>query len=160
VGDLGDQRGKRGRSELFSQRRSISELTRRGPPVSDSQLGFGKAEARVRLGIGLSQGPPAVAYAVPLVNRRVGLVAPTEPEALGPRLCHPGLDFERAGSAVVDMGSPVQSISGSGGADQIGGYAIMQADSLEGLKNVLEGHPHTEWGGTIEILEFLELPGA
>jgi hypothetical protein len=66
---------------------------------------------------------------------------------------------ERAGSAVVDMGSPVQSISSSGGGDQIGGYAIMQADSLEGLKNVLEGHPHTAWGGTIEILEFLELPG-
>jgi hypothetical protein len=67
---------------------------------------------------------------------------------------------ERAGSAVVDMGSPVQSVSNSAGGDQIGGYAIMQADSLEALHKVLEGHPHTEWGGTIEILEFLELPGA
>ena len=67
---------------------------------------------------------------------------------------------ERAGPAVVDMGSPVQSISGSAGGDQIGGYAIMQADSLEALQKVLEGHPHTEWGGTIEILEFLALPSA
>ena len=67
---------------------------------------------------------------------------------------------ERAGSAVVDMGSPVQSISGSAGDDQIGGYVIMQADSLEALQKVLEGHPHTEWGGTIEILEFLALPSA
>jgi hypothetical protein len=58
------------------------------------------------------------------------------------------------------MGSPLQSVSGSGGGDQIGGYAIMQADSLEALQNVLEGHPRTEWGGTIEILEFLALPGA
>ena len=64
---------------------------------------------------------------------------------------------ERAGDAVVDMGSPEQSISGSAGDDQIGGYAIMQAESLE---KVLEGHPHTEWGGTIEILEFLALPSA
>jgi hypothetical protein len=48
---------------------------------------------------------------------------------------------ERAGSAVVDMGSPVQSISGSAGGDQIGGYAIMRADSLEALQKVLEGHP-------------------
>jgi len=67
---------------------------------------------------------------------------------------------ERAGPAVVDMGSPVQSISGSAGGDQIGGYAIMQADSLEALQKVLEGHPHTEWGGTIEILESLALPSA
>jgi len=67
---------------------------------------------------------------------------------------------ERAGPAVVDMGSPVQSISGSAGGDQIGGDAIMQADSLEALQKVLEGHPHTEWGGTIEILEFLALPSA
>ena len=28
------------------------------------------------------------------------------------------------------------------------------------LQKVLEGHPHTEWGGTIEILEFLALPSA
>ena len=67
---------------------------------------------------------------------------------------------ERAGSAVVDMDSPLQAVSGSGEGDQIGGYAIMQADSLEALQKVLEGHPHTEWGGTIEILEFLALPGA
>src|SRR4029453_58142 len=67
---------------------------------------------------------------------------------------------ERAGAAVVDMGSPVQSVSSTGEGDQIGGYAIMQADSLEALRKVLEGHPPTEWGGTIAILEFLELPGA
>jgi hypothetical protein len=67
---------------------------------------------------------------------------------------------ERAGAAVVDMGSPVQSISGSAGGDQIGGYAILQAESLEALQKVPEGHPHTEWGGTIEILEFLALPSA
>ncbi len=36
----------------------------------------------------------------------------------------------------------------------------MQADSLEALQKVLEGHPHTEWGGTIEIHEFLAMPGA
>lgn len=66
---------------------------------------------------------------------------------------------ERAGSALVDMGSPLQPVSGTGDGDPIGGYAIMQAESLEALQAVLEGHPHTTWGGTIEILEFLTMPG-
>ena len=93
MGNIGYEDSQRGGSELFSQRRSGSELTRRGAPVAGRELGFGKAQARVRLGIGLSQGPPAVAYTGPPVNRRVGLVAPAEPEVLGARLCHPGLDF-------------------------------------------------------------------
>ncbi len=36
----------------------------------------------------------------------------------------------------------------------------MQAESLEALDEVLAGHPHTEWGGTIDILEFLPMPGS
>lgn len=65
----------------------------------------------------------------------------------------------QAGSAVVDLGSPLQAVAGAEGGDIIAGYSIMQAESLEALRGVLEGHPHTQWGGTIEILEILDLPG-
>lgn len=66
---------------------------------------------------------------------------------------------QRAGSAILDMGAPVQRVAGAGGGDPVGGFTIMQADSLDALQAVLEGHPHTEWGGTIEVLEFLPMPG-
>jgi hypothetical protein len=66
----------------------------------------------------------------------------------------------KAGSAIVDLGSPLQAVGGSsGGGDPIGGFSILQADSAQALQKVLEGHPHTTRGGTIEVLEFLPIPG-
>ena len=75
---------------------------------------------------------------------------------------------DRAGSAVVDLGAPVAA-SGSVGASSsagtsenahVGGYAIMQADSADALKELLEDHPHLMLeGSSIEVFEFLELPG-
>ncbi|MVU81669.1 hypothetical protein GPX89_31075 [Nocardia sp. ET3-3] len=64
----------------------------------------------------------------------------------------------RAESAIVDLGSPLgpASMSADGG---IGGFSILQADSTEALKDVLKGHPHTESGGTLDIYEFLAMPG-
>jgi hypothetical protein len=66
---------------------------------------------------------------------------------------------EKAGPAIVDLGSPTQPVAGPGGGDPIGGYSILQAESLEALQEVLDGHPHTSWGGTIDVLELLEVPG-
>ncbi|MTE15408.1 hypothetical protein [Nocardia aurantiaca] len=64
----------------------------------------------------------------------------------------------RAGSAIVDLGSPLGP--GSLNADgAIGGFSILQASSTEALVDVLKGHPHTECGGTIDIYEFLAMPG-
>jgi hypothetical protein len=71
----------------------------------------------------------------------------------------------RAGSAIVDMGSPTASAGTVGGGssqggDHIGGFSIMEADSLDALKGLLDGHPHLMMdGASIEILEFLDLPG-
>jgi YCII-related domain len=66
----------------------------------------------------------------------------------------------KAGSAIVDLGSPLQPAGGSTvGGDPIGGFSILQADSAQALQKVLEGHPHTTHGGTIEVLEFLPIPG-
>lgn len=64
----------------------------------------------------------------------------------------------KAGSAIVDLGSPLQPVTAVSG-DPIGGFSILQADSAEALQAVLEGHPHSAHGGTIEVLEFLPIPG-
>ena len=60
--------------------------------------------------------------------------------------------FDKAGDAIVDGGSPVQSESG------IGGYSVLQAESRDALDTILEGHPHT-MVGTIDVCEFLPMPG-
>jgi hypothetical protein len=67
---------------------------------------------------------------------------------------------QRAGDAVVDFGSPLNLVESGGDAgDPIGGYSVLQADDADALGKVLDGHPHTAMGGTIEILEFLPMPG-
>lgn len=63
----------------------------------------------------------------------------------------------RAGSAIVDMGSPV-SPSSDGADASIGGYSVLEAESREALDGVLEGHPHLAIG-TIDVHEFLPVPG-
>lgn len=66
---------------------------------------------------------------------------------------------QRVGSALLDLGSPVQQVTGGTDGDPIGGYSIMQAESADELQELLQGHPHTEWGGSIDVLEFLPMPG-
>ena len=67
---------------------------------------------------------------------------------------------QRAGDAVVDLGSPLTVVEPGGDAgDPIGGFSVLQADDAEALGKVLDGHPHAAMGGTIEILEFLPMPG-
>jgi hypothetical protein len=68
----------------------------------------------------------------------------------------------RAGEAIVDLGSPLVPAQGAqhaDGGDLIGGYSILQAESAAALAAVLEGHPHSAMGGTIEVHEFLPMPG-
>ncbi len=67
---------------------------------------------------------------------------------------------QRAGDAVVDLGSPLGVVDPGGDeGDPIGGYSILQAESAAALADVLRDHPHVTWGGTIETLEMLALPG-
>ena len=43
---------------------------------------------------------------------------------------------------------------------QVVGYSILQAESGEAARALLEGHPHLQWGeGEIEVHESLPLPG-
>jgi hypothetical protein len=72
----------------------------------------------------------------------------------------------RAGSAITDMGAPC-SFAGTVGATYpasdgaIGGYSVLEADSLDALKGLLDGHPHLMMGegASIEVLELLAVPG-
>lgn len=71
----------------------------------------------------------------------------------------------RAGDALVDLGAPLNEAgnvptgSGNGGL-HIGGYSIMQAESVGAVNTLLEGHPHLmSPGASIEVLEFLQIPG-
>jgi hypothetical protein len=66
----------------------------------------------------------------------------------------------KAGPAIVDLGSPVAPAPGTTvSVDSIGGFSILEADSADALQAVLEGHPHSANGGTIEVHEFLPIPG-
>lgn len=70
----------------------------------------------------------------------------------------------KAASSIVDLGSPLGDtahLGGSGtGRGFIGGFSILQADSLAAANKVLDGHPHLMMpGASIEVLEFMALPG-
>jgi hypothetical protein len=66
----------------------------------------------------------------------------------------------RAGPAIIDLGSPLAPAAGTTvSGDSVGGFSILEAESAEALQAVLDGHPHSAQGGTIEVHEFLPIPG-
>jgi hypothetical protein len=74
--------------------------------------------------------------------------------------------FQKNGDAVADLGNPVEARlhleSGSSGqsSNQASGFSIVQADSVDAATKVLEEHPHLSVpGNTIDVLEFLPMPG-
>lgn len=103
--------------------------------------------------------------------------SPTSPQEqmanASPEEAQAGMDAwtawaDRAGSAVVDLGSPTAAVgavgaAGPGGSEGsangfVGGFSIMQADSTDALKSMLESHPHLMMdGSSIEIYELLDL---
>jgi hypothetical protein len=73
---------------------------------------------------------------------------------------------EKNGDSIVDLGAPLGSSTHlepnavSPGSTQATGFSIVQADSLDAAAKMLEDHPHFHTpGGTIDILEFLAMPG-
>ncbi len=74
---------------------------------------------------------------------------------------------ERCGESLVDLGAPLghgQSVTPDGpspsGQDVVG-YSVLQAESMDAAVAMLEGHPHLGWtdGCAIEVYESLPLPG-
>jgi hypothetical protein len=74
--------------------------------------------------------------------------------------------MQAAGSTVVEPGAPLAySLTVPAGTApraglNIGGYAIMEADSAEALRGKLAGHPHfMAPDAAIEVHEMLTMPG-
>ena len=73
---------------------------------------------------------------------------------------------KKVDKAIADLGSPVGNAASVGkggtsaGTNSIAGYSILQANSMDAVKGLLEGHPHLMMPGfTIQVLEALPLPG-
>jgi hypothetical protein len=71
---------------------------------------------------------------------------------------------EKAGPAIVDLGSPLGNSRLVGGDGQagtpIGGFSILDAPSADDVAELLDGHPHLHApGAVIEVLEYLPMPG-
>ena len=75
---------------------------------------------------------------------------------------------ERAGEAIVDLGSPLgggRRIAGgsvSGSDTDASGFSIVQAESEDAAAELFRDHPHLGMpgGGSIEIFELLPPPGS
>ena len=70
---------------------------------------------------------------------------------------------KKAGSGLVELGAPVGagvSLGQKAASADVGGFSILQADSLEAAKKLCDGHPHLQTpGGTIDILEHVSMNG-
>jgi hypothetical protein len=71
----------------------------------------------------------------------------------------------KAGPAITDLGSPTQSVAtvgdGPPASGFVGGYSVMEADSLDRITALLDGHPHLMMeGASIDVLELLPIPGS
>ncbi len=71
---------------------------------------------------------------------------------------------QRSAAALVEMGAPLGDgvvLKGSTGTGYIGGFSIVQAESLDAAKKIFDGHPHFETSGnSLELLELLSMPGS
>jgi hypothetical protein len=75
----------------------------------------------------------------------------------------------RVGAALADMGSPlsgVGTVTPSGSNTEasrpfVCGFSILEADSVDAANKLLDDHPHFHAPGdsSIEVLEFLPVPG-
>ena len=74
---------------------------------------------------------------------------------------------QKAGGAVVDLGSPlgaaesIGAASGSGADQGLTGYSILQAETPEEVRKLLEEHPHLKTPGdsSITAIELLYMEG-
>ncbi len=75
-----------------------------------------------------------------------------------------GVWFGTLGAAVTDMGNPFGASvtvssegAADGGASKVGGYSIVEADSLSVASAKAEGCPVLAGGGTVEVYEAIAM---
>jgi hypothetical protein len=94
------------------------------------------------------------------------MMANTPPEQLAAGMAAWQAWHERAGSAVVDLGAPldkstaVEGDCGSPAKTSITGYSILEAPSLADAVALMQGHPHFHAPeSSVQILECVPMPG-
>lgn len=92
--------------------------------------------------------------------------ANTPPEQLQAGLAAWGEWYGKAGSAVLDMGAPLDNstiITPTGvekNPSAISGFTILEAESMEAAVALLQQHPHFHMpGSSVHIMEFVQMPG-
>ena len=68
--------------------------------------------------------------------------------------------FERLGDRLVQRGDPVndaQTLGKCTADTRIGGYSLVSADNLDAAVALAKGCPGLEWGGGVEVGEFIEI---
>ena len=77
-----------------------------------------------------------------------------------------GAWFQELGASVLDGGAPVGramtvasdgSVSDGGGADALGGYSIISADSIEEAVAKAKGSPALADGGSVQVAELIDM---
>ena len=73
---------------------------------------------------------------------------------------------DRNSTSIIDLGNPVgngariQQGSTSKSKSTIAGFSIVEGKSIDDVKKMMTDHPHLQMpGATIEVLEFLPMPG-
>ena len=73
---------------------------------------------------------------------------------------------EKTGSAVTDLGAPVDKSTtvsagvATSGKASITGYTFLEAESLDSAVALMEDHPHFHMpGSSVQILECVKMPG-
>lgn len=109
-----------------------------------------------------------------LVLYRSSVPASDQMESSDPEAAQAGMELwmnwaGRVGSAMADMGSPlgsVATVTASGStvtatSPFVCGFSILEADSVDAAKKLVDDHPHFHAPGdpSIEVLEFLAVPG-
>lgn len=93
------------------------------------------------------------------------MIANTTPEQMQAGMAEWNRWSEKAAAAIIDLGSPLGAPgtvgAPSNGDMEITGFSILQADSLDAVKELLAAHPHLKTPGdsSITALEFLSMPG-
>jgi hypothetical protein len=70
--------------------------------------------------------------------------------------------FGKLGTALVEGGAPFTPQNrrlGAAAPSGATGYSVVQAANLDEAASLTEGHPHLASGGSIEVFEFMMLPG-
>jgi hypothetical protein len=101
-----------------------------------------------------------------LVTYHGGGEMPASPEARQQMMAAFGAWAAGVGAALVDPGAPLgpaKTVSTGKVADgqtaaTIAGYSLLRANDLDAAVKMVEGHPFVGRGGTLQVIQAVELP--